>query len=108
VGHFAFGFVGRTFDFGVEAFQETLEKGVPISLLVLQFVSKGDVAGEVGEDYSPSEGVFPGAAADADVLALFGDPYTEYFERGLVALGDGWDAQGFFRTHVGYLLLSRL
>jgi hypothetical protein len=54
------------------------------------------VAGEVGKDDAPGEGVVPGSAADADVLALLG----EDFEGSLVALGDGWNAQYFLRTHV--------
>ena len=74
LGDFAFGFVGGVFDFGVEALEETLDEGVGVGLGVLKLLGEGDVAGEVGEDDAPGEGVFPGARADGDVLALLGDP----------------------------------
>ena len=60
------------------------------------------MAGEVGEDDAPGKGVVPCAAADADVLALLGDPDAEDFEGGLVALGDGWNAQYFRNPYVSY------
>lgn len=89
LGDFAFGFVGGVVDFGFEAFEEAFEEGFGVDFVVLHFVGVGDVAGEVGEDDSPGEGVFPGAGADGDVLTLFRDPDAEDFEGGFVALGGG-------------------
>ena len=77
----------------MEAFEEALEEGLGVDLGVLHLVGDGDVAGEVGEDDAPGEGVFPGAALNADVLALFGDPDAQDFEGGFVALGGGGNAQ---------------
>jgi hypothetical protein len=45
-----------------------------------------NVAGEIGEDDTPGEGILPCATADADVLAVFGDPDAKDFEGGFVAL----------------------
>ena len=73
----------------MEAFEETGEEGILVEFVVLDFVGVGDVAGEVGEDDAPGEGVFPGSAVNADVLAVFGDPDAEDFEGGFVALGGG-------------------
>jgi hypothetical protein len=87
LGDFALGFVGGVFDLGFEAFEEAVEEGFGVGVLVLKLVGEGDVAGEVGEDDAPGEGVLPGSAADADVLALFGDPDAENLEGGFVALG---------------------
>jgi hypothetical protein len=58
-----------------------------------------DVPGEVSEDDSPGEWVFPGAAANADVLTLFGDPDTEDLEGRFVALRYWWNAKNLFDTH---------
>jgi len=80
-------------------FEKSLEEGFLVDLLVLHLVGQRDVTGEIGEDDAPGEGVVPGAAADADMLALLGDPDAEDFEGGLVALGDGWNAQYFLGTH---------
>jgi len=93
LGDFAFGFVGGVFDFGVEAFEQAFDEGVGVGFGVLQLLGQGNVAGEVGEDDAPGEGVFPGAGADADVLALLGDPDAEDFEAGLVASGGGRDVE---------------
>jgi len=86
LGDFAFGFVGGVFDLGLEAFEEAIEKGFGVGVFVLKLVGEGDVAGEVGEDDAPGEGVLPGSAANADVLALLCDPYAENLEGGFVAL----------------------
>jgi hypothetical protein len=51
----------------------------------------GEVAGKVGKDDAPGEGVLPGAAADADVLALLGDPDAEDLEGCFVALCYWWN-----------------
>ena len=102
MGDFTFGFVGGVVDLGFEAFEEAVEEGVLVDGGTLQLVGVGDVAGEVGEDDAPGEGVFPRPAADADVLALFGDPYAEDFEGGLVALG-GW---GWVEVFVGGHIVS--
>ena len=99
LGDFAFRLVGGVVDFGFEAFEETGEEGFAVEASGLHFVGERDVAGEVGEDDSPGEGIFPGAAADADVLALFGDPDAENFEGGFVALGGGGDIQEFVGSH---------
>ena len=96
LGDFAFGFVGGVFDFGVEAFEEAGEEGVLVELVVLDFVGVGDVAGEIGEDDAPGEGVLPGAAVNADVLSVLGDPDAEDFEGGFVALGGGGRVEVFF------------
>jgi len=89
LGDFAFGFVGGVVDLGLEAFEQTLEEGVGIGALILKLVGVSDVAGEVGEDDAPGEGIFPSAAADTDVLALLGDPDPHDLEGRFVALR-GW------------------
>jgi len=99
LGDFAFGFVGGVFDFGVEAFQQALDEGVGVGFGVLELLGEGDVPGEVGEDDAPREGVLPGAGADADMLALLGDPDAEDFEGGLVAGGGGRDVELFGGGH---------
>jgi len=99
LGEVAFGFVGGVFDFGMEAFEEALDEGVGIGFGVLELLGEGDVAGEVGEDDAPGEGVVPGAGADADVLALLGDPDAEDFEGGLIAGGGGRDFEGLGGGH---------
>ena len=93
LGDFAFGFVGGVFDFGVEAFEEARGEGVDVGAGMLEVVGEGDVAGEVGEDDAPGEGVLPGAGADADVLTLLGDPDAENFKGGVVAGGGGRDVE---------------
>lgn len=99
LGDFAFRFVGGVFDFGVEAFEEALDEGVDVGFGVLELLGEGDVAGQVGEDDAPGEGVFPCAGADGDVLALLGDPDAEDFEGGLVAGGGGRDVEMFGGGH---------
>jgi len=99
LGDFAFGFVGGVFDFGVEAFEEPFDEGFGVGLRVLELVGEGDVAGEVGEDDAPGEGVFPGAGADADVLALFGDPDAQDLKGSFVAGGGGRDVEVFVGCH---------
>ena len=99
LGEVAFGFVGGVFDFGMEAFEETLDEGVDVGFGVLELLGEGDVAGEVGEDDAPGEGVFPGAGADADVLALLCDPDAEDFEGGFVAGGGGRNVEVFSGGH---------
>ena len=91
LGNFAFGFVGGVFDFGVEAFEQAFDESFGVGVGMLDLLGEGDVAGEVGEDNAPGEGVFPCAGADADVLALLGDPDAKDFEGCLVAGGGGWD-----------------
>ena len=90
---FAFGFIGGVFDFGVEAFEEAFDESVDVGFGVVELLGEGDVTGEVGEDDSPSEGVLPGAGADADVLTLLGDPDAENFKGGVVAGGGGRDVE---------------
>ena len=97
LGDFAFRLVGGVVDLGFEAFEEAFEEGFFIDFVALNGVGVGDMAGEVGENNSPGEGVFPGAAADADVLALLGDPDAEDFKGGFIALGGG----GKFEVLVG-------
>lgn len=103
LGDFAFGLVGGVFDFGMEAFEEAGGKGVNVGVGTLELVGESDVAGEVGEHDAPGKGVVPGAGADGDVLAAFGDPDAEDFERGLVAGGSGWDVEVLGGGHAGYL-----
>ena len=100
LGNFAFGFVGGVFDFGVKAFKQAFDEGVSVGFGMLDLLGQGDVAREVGENNAPGEGVFPSAGADADVLALLGDPDAEDFERGLVAGGGGWDVELFRGCHL--------
>ena len=91
LGDFALGFVGWVVDLGLEAFEQTLEEGIGVGAFVLKLVGVSDVAGEVGEDDAPGEGVFPGAAADGDVLALFGDPDAKDLEGRFVTLRYWWN-----------------
>jgi hypothetical protein len=99
LGDFAFGFVGGVFDLGVEAFEEAFDEGFDVGGGGMELLGEGDVAGEVGEDDAPGEGIFPGAGADGDVLALLGDPDAEDFEGALVAGGGGGDVEGFGGGH---------
>jgi hypothetical protein len=93
LGDFALGLVGGVFDFGLEAFEEALEEGGGVDgfLAGLELVGEGDVAGEVGEDDAPGEGILPSAGAKADVLALLGHPDAKDFEGGFVADCGGRD-----------------
>src|SRR6266550_2379480 len=100
LGDFALGFVGGVVDLGLEAFEQTLQEGIGVGALILKLVGVGDVPGEVGEDDAPGEGVLPGATADADVLALLGDPDPHDFEGRFVALRYWWTAQSFFGAHL--------
>jgi hypothetical protein len=108
MGDLAFGFVGGAVDFGGEAFEQAVEEGVFVGLLVLEFVGESDVAGEVGQDDAPGEGVFPCSATDADVLRFLGDPDAQNFEGGFISLGCGRDVEGFLWTHARYLDVDRL
>ena len=99
LGDFAFGLVGGIFDFGVEAFEQAFDEGVDVGFGLLELLGEGDVAHQVGEHDTPGEGVFPGAGADADVLALLGDPDAENFEGGFVAGGGGRDFEIFGGRH---------
>ncbi len=99
LGDFALGFVGGVVDFGLEAFEQTLQEGVGVGAFILDLVSVSDVTGEVGEDDAPGEGVFPGATSNADVLALLGDPDAHDLEGCLVALCCRWNGQIFLDTH---------
>jgi hypothetical protein len=97
---FAFRLVGRVIDLGLKAFEKTVEEGVGVGALILQFVGVGDVAREIGEDYAPGEGIFPCTTTNADVLTVFGDPDAKDFEGGFVALCYGWNAEYFFDAHL--------
>src|SRR5579864_1933097 len=99
LGDFAFRLVSGVLDFGFEAFEEAVEECVPVDGFVLHVVSVGDVAGEIGEDDSPGEGVLPCSAADADMLALLGDPDSEDFKGGFVTLRGGRWIEKFFGRH---------
>ena len=91
LGDFALGFVGGIVDFRLEAFEQTLEERVGIGGFILKLMGVSDVPGEVSEDDAPGEGVFPGTIADADVLALFGDPDAQNLEGRFVALRYRWN-----------------
>jgi hypothetical protein len=92
LGYFALGFVRRVVDLCLEAFEQSGQKRIGVSTFILKLMRERDVAGEIGEDDAPREGVFPGAAANADVLALFGDPDAHNLEGCLVTLCDWWNA----------------
>jgi hypothetical protein len=49
-------------------------------------VGVGDVSREVSEHYSLGGWVIPHAGAQADVLPLVGDPYSQQFERFWISL----------------------
>jgi len=86
---FAFGLVGGRFNLCMEAFKDALEKGIAVDVFAVHGFGVDDVAGEVGEDDAPGKGIFPGAGAQADVLALLGDPDAEEFEGRFVTDGGG-------------------
>src|SRR5437660_1316187 len=46
-----------------------------------------NVPGQVGQHNAPGERIFPGSRAYRDVLAMLGDPDTQYFKAGLVTRG---------------------
>ena len=103
VSDFPLWFVGWRLDFGVEAFEEAFEEGVFVDVLLGHGVGVDDVAGEVGEDDAPGEGVLPRAGAERDVLALLCNPDADKFEGGFVAGGGGGRVEVFLRGHVGVL-----
>ena len=100
LGDFALGFVCRIVDFCLEAFEQPLEEGVSVDAFVLEFVGVSDMPCQVCEDDSPGERVLPCTAADADVLALLGDPDAKDLEGRFVSLRCRWNAKNFFNTHL--------
>ena len=100
MGDFTLGFVSGVVDLGLEAFEQALEEGIGVGAFVLKLMGVGDVPGEVCKDDAPGEWGLPCAAADADVLALFGDPNTHDLEGRFVALCYRWNAQMFVGAHL--------
>jgi len=101
LGDFAFGFVGGVFDFSLEALDETFQECRRVNWFFagLELVGESDVAGEVGEHNAPGEGIFPGAGAEANMLALLGHPDAQDFKGGFVASGGGWDLEVLVGWH---------
>ncbi len=97
---FALGFIRRIVDLGLEAFEQSLQKGVRIGPFILQFVGMRNMPRQVGQHDPPRKRILPGPAANADMLPLLGNPDPKNLEGGLIALRCRRNTQNFFSTHL--------
>ena len=84
--NFALRLIRRIIDLCLKTFQKPLQKRIRIRAFVLQLMGMRDMPRQIGQHNPPSERILPGAATNADVLPLFGDPHPHHLKGRFIAL----------------------